>query len=98
MAPRAKADAEVVRSILAAADSPMDLATAKLTFDKLVDPSIDNAATLAQINAIVDAIEKMAGPSASKRDKLRQRCQATVPGRTIGHIYMIPTLQAGDVR
>ncbi len=61
---------EVVRAVLQAPEDSVDLATAKLTFDKLIDPAIDVGAGVAQINRMAEAIRAMAGLSASSRQKL----------------------------
>ncbi|GAB4520088.1 MAG: transglutaminase family protein [Parvularculaceae bacterium] len=48
----------------------LSLATAKLTIDKLIDPSIDSEAELANIDAMVATIEEMAGPGAGAMAKM----------------------------
>lgn len=59
-----------VRSVLATPDPEIDFGTAKLTFDKLVTPALDVAATLKQLDAISQTVKRMAGPFASNRVKL----------------------------
>lgn len=61
---------QIVRSVLQTPEESIDLATAKLTFDKLVDPTIDIGASLAQINRMVETVRSMAGPAASSKQKL----------------------------
>ncbi len=48
-----------IRTILELPDDQIDLAAAKLTIDRLVDPSIDEAATQKQIDHIVMAVNRM---------------------------------------
>jgi hypothetical protein len=57
--------AEVVRATLAAPEETLDFAKAKLTFDKIVDPTIDVEATLAELDHLTDAARQMAGPNPS---------------------------------
>ncbi len=60
----------VVRAQLSSPDSDLDLALAKLSFDHLLDPTIDVGIYLKQINQIVETIRSMAGPGASEKVKL----------------------------
>jgi len=60
----------IVQAVLATPDDEIDFAKAKLTFDKLVDPSVDMKADLKRIDQMVATIKTMAGPSASSRQKL----------------------------
>ncbi|TPM40180.1 transglutaminase family protein [Mesorhizobium sp. B2-3-4] len=53
--------ATFVRSLLDAPESEMDFARAKLAVDKFVDPSTDEAGTLAQIDGMVATVNKMLG-------------------------------------
>lgn len=59
-----------VRSVLATPDAEIDFAKAKLTFDKLVSPTLDISATLNQIDLASETVTRMAGPSPSNRAKL----------------------------
>ncbi len=59
-----------IRAVLSSPESDMDFAKAKLTFDKIVDPNIDIATTLMQIDQMVRVITSMAGPNLSNRAKL----------------------------
>lgn len=61
---------EAVRTVLQTPEDRIDLATAKLTFDKLVDPTIDIEASLGQINRMVESVKSIAGPAASSKQKL----------------------------
>ncbi|MGH8176947.1 MAG: transglutaminase family protein [Steroidobacter sp.] len=62
--------AQIVSGVLQTPENSLDLATAKLTFDKLIDPTIDIGASLTQINRMVGSIRSMAGPAASNKQKL----------------------------
>lgn len=77
---------EVIRTILQTPEHKIDLARAKLTFDKLVDPAIDIDASLAQINRMVETVRSMAGPAASNKQKLTAvRDYIYVSGAWNGH-------------
>ncbi len=65
-------EAQRLRTMLGKPDDQIDLARAKLTIDKMVDPSIDVEATLKQIDAMVVAIQAMPGLAADKLEALRQ--------------------------
>ena len=56
-----------VRVIVATPVSEIDFAKAKLTFDKILDPSTDIPARLKEIDAMAQTIKTMAGPSAPSR-------------------------------
>jgi regulator of sirC expression with transglutaminase-like and TPR domain len=55
---------QIVRSVMATPDDKIDFAEAKLTLDKLYDPTIDVKASLKQVDEMEQTIRKMAGPSA----------------------------------
>lgn len=59
-----------IRSLLAMPDGIINLASAKLTIDKLIDPNIDVNASLAQIEGMVETIRGMIGPSATSMQKV----------------------------
>jgi regulator of sirC expression with transglutaminase-like and TPR domain len=59
-----------VKVVLELPEATIDLAKAKLTFDKIVDPSVDIEANLREIDRMVHAVRAMAGPSASARDTI----------------------------
>ncbi|HWA89983.1 MAG TPA: transglutaminase family protein [Rhizomicrobium sp.] len=61
---------QAVRAVMSTPDDKVDFARAKLTFDKLYDPSTDIEAQLKQIDHMVHTIGTMAGPSASSRLRL----------------------------
>lgn len=61
---------QTVRAVLATPDNKIDFAKAKFTFDKLVDPKVDINAHLKEIDRIVAAVQVMAGPHATSRQKL----------------------------
>jgi regulator of sirC expression with transglutaminase-like and TPR domain len=60
-----------IRHILKQPEQTIDLARAKLTIDKLIDPAVDIEANLKVINTMVAEINAMAGFNASGRTKLR---------------------------
>jgi regulator of sirC expression with transglutaminase-like and TPR domain len=62
--------AQTIRAVLETPDAALDLAKAKLTFDKIVDSSIDVAATLKQLDQMTATVRSMAGPNASPIQKL----------------------------
>jgi hypothetical protein len=66
----AAADLETIRAVFAAPESAIDLARAKLTLDKLVDPSIDIDKSLRQIGQMTQVAKAMAGPNPSEIQKL----------------------------
>lgn len=61
---------EAVRAVLALPDEELDYARAKLAFDRIVDPSIDEAATLAELELMAETARAMAGPSADDDAKI----------------------------
>lgn len=60
----------IVRTLLATPESKIDFARAKLTIDKLVDPQVDVASGLAQIDRMAEIVSKMAGTNAGPIQKL----------------------------
>ena len=68
-------DARRVRAILRRVDDRTDLATAKLMIDKMVDSTVDVAATLKKIDAMVAGIQAMPeyGPSSDAKLNALQR-------------------------
>ena len=62
--------ADVVRDVLETPEDKIDLARAKLIFDKLLDPRVDVEGTLAKIDDMVETVQQMAGPGASNKIKL----------------------------
>lgn len=63
--------AEAVRSVLAASDSELNYLGAKLVFDRIIDPSIDDAAIAAQVDTLAAEAKAIAGAGASDVDKLK---------------------------
>ena len=61
---------KVVHDVLATPVDGIDLAKAELTFEKLVDPSIDTGILLGQIERMARSVTIMAGPHASGADRL----------------------------
>ena len=62
--------AAVVQDILSVPDDQLEYARAKLTFDRIVDPSINVEAILAEIDRLARAADALAGPGASSARKL----------------------------
>jgi regulator of sirC expression with transglutaminase-like and TPR domain len=56
-----------VQAALSAPDSKIDLASAKLAFDKIADPTVDIDANLKLIQKMTADIRTLAGPMATKR-------------------------------
>lgn len=61
---------KVVRDALATPPDRVDFAKAELTFEKLVDPSIDTGILLGQIERMAQSVRTMAGPHASSAGTL----------------------------
>lgn len=61
---------QTIRAVFETPDDTLDLARAKLTFDKIVDPSIDVDATLRQIDQMAQTVRTMAGPNAPEMQRL----------------------------
>jgi regulator of sirC expression with transglutaminase-like and TPR domain len=62
--------AAIVQSILSVPDDRLDYARAKLAFDRIIDPSINIDATLAEIDRLARRATTLAGPGASPARKL----------------------------
>jgi regulator of sirC expression with transglutaminase-like and TPR domain len=60
----------IVRSVLTTPDAVIDFAKAKLTFDRMITPALDIEATMKQLDAILQTVTRLAGPSPSNRAKL----------------------------
>jgi len=65
-----KHERAVVRSIMSTLDDKVDFARAKLTFDKLYDPTTDIDGAMRQIDGIVETVRAMAGPAATAQQRL----------------------------
>lgn len=63
-------DLAIVRGILTQQESEIDLATAKLTIDRLMDPGIDVPSTLRQLDAMATSLKTAIPAGASSRLKL----------------------------
>lgn len=63
-------DAKRIRAILQLPESKMDLGKIKLTIDKMIDPSIDVASGMKQIDSIVAKIRAMLGNNPSSNNKM----------------------------
>lgn len=59
-----------IQQILDVPDSRIDLARAKLTIDHMIDPEIDIAAGIKQLDGTAHSIQLRLPPNASSRDKL----------------------------
>jgi hypothetical protein len=57
-----------VQAVLSTPDSKIDLARAKLTFDKIADPAANLDAALGQIQKMTADIRLLAGPNATRRE------------------------------
>lgn len=62
--------AAVVRSVLASPDDALDYGRAKLAFDRIIDPSLNVDATLAEIDRLAGRASALAGAEASRAAKL----------------------------
>jgi regulator of sirC expression with transglutaminase-like and TPR domain len=62
--------AEAIRALLETPDDQLDFARAKLSFDKMIDPTIDIDAWMQKIGQMEQAVRTMAGTSASRWEKL----------------------------
>jgi len=75
-------DLGVIRGLLQQSEADIDLAVAKVTIDHLIDPTIDAAATLANLNAMARALKALLPIVASKRltlDALRYHVYQASP-------------------
>jgi regulator of sirC expression with transglutaminase-like and TPR domain len=77
MAPQARANAQpaigpssIVRDILSVPDDQLDYARAKLAVDRIVDPSLNADAILAEIERLARAADALAGASAPPAERL----------------------------
>lgn len=61
---------EIVRQILSLPDDELDYAEAKLAFDRVIDPTIDADAALAELDSITAQARELAGPSPDDGAKL----------------------------
>lgn len=71
-----------MQEILQSPEADIDLAKAKLTIDRMIDPSVDAAATLAQLDAMAKGLRTMLPVGASKRltlDALRYHLYQASP-------------------
>jgi regulator of sirC expression with transglutaminase-like and TPR domain len=64
------AAAEAVRRILAVPDDALDYARAKVALDRIIDPSVDADAVLAEVDRLTECARRLAGPSPSEGGKL----------------------------
>ncbi len=62
--------AQTVGEILSRADEELDYAEAQIAFDRIVDPDVDGDSLAAELDRMAEAASRMAGPSASDREKL----------------------------
>jgi regulator of sirC expression with transglutaminase-like and TPR domain len=67
---QSSAAAQAIRAVLATPDDHLDFATAKLTFDKMIDSAVDIEAWMRKIGEMEQTIRTMAGPSPSRWQKL----------------------------
>lgn len=70
-APSSKdADFAAIRALLAFPEDKVDLTKAKLTIDKLIDPTVDIVATTAQLDSMAEQVRATFPKGASSRTKL----------------------------
>jgi regulator of sirC expression with transglutaminase-like and TPR domain len=62
--------AEIVRGVLSSPGESLDYASAKLTFDRIVDPSVNMDALLAEVDRLGSSASALAGADASPAAKL----------------------------
>ncbi|MBI3675175.1 MAG: hypothetical protein HY243_00975 [Proteobacteria bacterium] len=62
--------AEILAEVLREPEATIDLAKAKLTIDKLIDPKISIDLSLKQIDSMVGMVNRMVGPASSTIHKL----------------------------
>jgi regulator of sirC expression with transglutaminase-like and TPR domain len=62
--------AAVVAEVLAVPDDKLDYLSAKLTFDRIIDSSIDSQVVAAEIDQLVATTSNVAGPTADEHRKL----------------------------
>ena len=60
-----------VKAMLEQAEADIDLASVKLAIDQMIDPSIDSAAVLRQVNAITSDVRATFPPGATSLDKFK---------------------------
>ncbi|HLL58308.1 MAG TPA: hypothetical protein VK391_00255 [Allosphingosinicella sp.] len=59
-----------MKAVFAVPDDRIDYAQAKLALDKIVDPSLDVAATMAELDQMAEEARRLAGPSPTEGDLL----------------------------
>src|SRR3954468_16265075 len=62
--------AAIVQGVLSVPDDQLDYARAKLAFDRIVDPSLNAEATLAEIDRLASRASALAGANASSAQRL----------------------------
>lgn len=62
--------AAAVREVLSVPDGRLDYARAKLAFDRIIDPSLNVEATLAEVERLASSATAIAGPNATPERKL----------------------------
>lgn len=70
VAKAASTPAAIVRGVLSLPDDQLDYGRAKLAFDRIVDPSLNADATMAEIDRLARRASGLAGPHASPAAKL----------------------------
>lgn len=66
----ASTPAAIVRSVLSLPDDQLNYGRAKLAFDRIVDPSLNVDATLAEIDRLAQSANALAGADASRSSRL----------------------------
>lgn len=76
----AQSPASSVRAVLSVPDAELSYVTAKLAFDRIVDPSIDEAKIATKIDSMAAQVRKLTGTRASDVDKLKAVRQVLYDG------------------
>lgn len=82
--PSTDADLVQVRALLALPEEKVDLTRAKLTIDKMIDPTVDTTAAVAQLDAMAAQVKATLPKNASSRarvEALRSFLYAEGPGK-----------------
>ena len=65
-----KGATEIVRSVLSLPDGELDYARAKITFDRIIDPSVDVDATLSLLDSMTERVRELAAAATTVDAKL----------------------------
>ncbi|MDR6536025.1 transglutaminase family protein [Variovorax soli] len=70
-AQRVDPDVRALRAIIEKPETEIDLARAKLTIDRIIDPAVDIEGTLAKLDAMAATVKALAGPRAKSSEITR---------------------------